>query len=185
MRSGSGRYGLSAALFSEEFSREHPDEVRELTANLQRHGAPYTGMAAHFLASVYHDTVSRLRLIRSPTLVVHGGADRMTPLRNATLLADGIPDAELAIIPGVGHAYLLEKPERSAEVVLEFLRRRDPGPGRARRNPVEPWSRAWGLPVGALRTAQSLAMRTWRVDRSRAARSASRNGEVAGHVATD
>jgi pimeloyl-ACP methyl ester carboxylesterase len=167
MRSGSGRYGLSAALFSEEFVREHPDEARELTANLQRHRAPYTGVAAHLLASVYHDTVSRLRLIRSPTLIVHGGADRMTPLHNATLLSERIPDAELAIIAGTGHAYLLEKPEESAAVVLEFLRRRRPGPGPARRNRTEPWTRAAGLPVGALRTARSLAMRTWRPDRSR------------------
>jgi acetyl esterase/lipase len=124
-------------------------------------------VAAHLLASVYHDTVSRLRLVQAPTLVVHGGADRMTPLRNAELLAERIPDAEMAVIPGTGHAYLLEKPEESAEVVLEFLRRRNPQPGRARRNPTEPLSRAWGLPVGALRTARSLAERTWRVDRMR------------------
>jgi 3-oxoadipate enol-lactonase len=167
MRSGSGRFGLSAALFSEQFVREQPDRAKELTENLQRHRAPFSGVAAHLLASVYHDTVSRLRLVRAPTLVVHGGADRMTPLRNARLLAERIPDAELAIIPGAGHAYLLEKPEESAEVVLEFLRRRDPQPGRARRDPTEPLSRAWGLPVGALRTARSLAERTWRLDRSR------------------
>ena len=72
MRSGAGRYGLSAALFSEQFRSERPDEARELPENLQRHPPPRTGAAAHLLASVYHDTVSRLRLIRSPTLVVHG-----------------------------------------------------------------------------------------------------------------
>ena len=60
------------------------------------------------------DQVARLRLIRSPTQVIHGGADRMTPLRNAEQLVDRIPDAELAVIDGTGHAYLLEKPEESA-----------------------------------------------------------------------
>jgi 3-oxoadipate enol-lactonase len=162
MRSGTGRYGLSAALFSEQFTREHPDRARELTRNLQKHPAPLSGVAAHLLASVYHDTVSRLSRIAAPTLVVHGGADRMTPLRNAHLLADRIPDAELAVIEGTGHAYLLEKPEESAEVVLDFLRRRQPVAGPRRRDPVEPLTRAAGLPVGMLRTAQSLAIAAWR-----------------------
>lgn len=167
MRTGSGRYGLSAALFSEQFALEQPDRARELTENLQRHRAPYSGMAAHLLASVYHDTVSRLRLIRSPTLVVHGGADRMTPLRNAEMLVDRIPDAELAVVEGAGHAYLLEQPETAAELALEFLDRRRPVAGRPRRSRTEPVTRAVGLPVGALRTAHSLAMSTWRLDRTR------------------
>jgi 3-oxoadipate enol-lactonase len=162
MRRSSGRYGLSGALFSDEFRRAHPEHARELTENLQQHRAPHSGVLAHLLASVYHDTMSRLRLIRSPTLVVHGGNDQMTPLRNAELMVDRIPDAELAVIAGTGHAYLLEKPEESAEVVLDFLRRRQPKAGRPRRDPTEPVSRAWGLPVGAARTARSLAELTWR-----------------------
>jgi pimeloyl-ACP methyl ester carboxylesterase len=166
MTRSSGKYGLAGALFSERFRQEQPDRARELAQNLLKHRAPRSGVVAHLLASVYHDTYSRLRLIRSPTLVVHGGDDRMTPLRNAHLLVDRIPDAELAVIPGTGHAYLLEKPEESAEVVLEFLRRRAPEAGQPRRSRTEPLSRAWGLPVGALRTAQSLAAATWRTDSS-------------------
>src|SRR4051794_10101139 len=168
MRStGSGRFGLSAALFSEQFLREQPDRARELTVNLQRHRAPFSGVAGHLMASVYHDTVSRLRLIQAPTLVVHGGADRMTPLRNARLLAGRIPDAGGAVIEGTGHASLLEKPEESARVVLDFLDRRRPEAGRRRRNPTEPLTRAWGLPVGAMRTAHSLALRSWWPNRHR------------------
>ncbi len=166
MRRSSGKYGLAGALFSDRFRQEQPDRARELAGNLLKHRAPRTGVAAHLLASVYHDTYSRLRLIRSPTLVVHGGDDRMTPLRNARLLVDRIPDAELAVIDGTGHAYLLEKPEESAEVVLEFLRRRAPVAGAARRSATERVTRAWGLPVGALRTAHSLAAATWRPDSS-------------------
>jgi pimeloyl-ACP methyl ester carboxylesterase len=168
MRSGgTGRYGLSAALFSEQFLREQPERARELTVNLQRHRAPFSGVAAHLLASVYHDTVSRLNRISAPTLVVHGGADRMTSLRNARLLAERIPDAELAVIEGAGHAYLLEKPETSAEVVLDFLHRRQPSAGRQRQDPTEALTRAWGLQVGAFRTARSLALRSWWPDRHR------------------
>lgn len=162
MRRSSGRYGLAGALFSERFRREEPDRVRELTDNLLAHRAPRSGVLAHLLASVYHDTYSRLRLIRSPTLVVHGGDDRMTPLRNAHLLVDRIPDAELAVIPDAGHAYLLEQPEASADIVLEFLQRRAPAAGQARPHRTERLSRAMGLPVGAMRTARSLAEATWR-----------------------
>ena len=147
--SGTGRYGLSAALFSEQFTREHPDEARELTANLQRHRAPYSGVAAHLLASVYHDTVSRLRLIRSPTLVVHGGADRMTPLRNADAAGRGHPRRRAGGDPGhrarlpAGEAGGVRAPWCSTSCAVAT-----PGPGRPRRNPTEPLTPGLGAAGG-------------------------------------
>ncbi len=155
-----GRPWLGPLVFSDAFRREHPERARELLRHFARHRARPQGIAAHWWASVYHDTVSRLGAIRAPTLVLHGDADTMTSPDNARMLADAIPDAELVLLPGAGHAYLLEQPEASRDALTGWLARRGPiAPGVARTGwgaRAEPLTRALGLPVGALRTGRSL-----------------------------
>ena len=155
-----GRPWLGALLFSPEFRAEQPERVRALLRHFAAHRAPPHGAASHWWASVYHDTVSRLHRIQAPTLVLHGERDAIAPLANARLLAQLIPDAELAIVTAAGHAYALERPEASLALLTQWLERRGPiaagrphGGAAAR---MEPVSRALGLPVGALRTGRSL-----------------------------
>ena len=92
---------------------------------------------------------------------MHGERDAMAPISNARLLADEIPDAELAIVPGSGHAFLLERPEASLELLTDWLDARSPIAAGAPRTGVaaraEPLTRALGLPIGAARTGASLA----------------------------
>jgi 3-oxoadipate enol-lactonase len=66
-----------------------------------------------------HDTSGRLSEIEAPTLVVHGTEDRMLPVSNAHAIASRIPGARLETMQGVGHAFWWERPERSAELLLE------------------------------------------------------------------
>jgi predicted dienelactone hydrolase len=105
--------------------------------------------------------VSRLGRIQAPTLVLHGGKDAMAPIANARLLAERIPRAELVVIPGAGHAYLLERPEESFDALTNWLDRQGAiAPGRRRSDAAvkwEPVTRRLGLPIGALRTGASLA----------------------------
>jgi hypothetical protein len=90
-----------------------------------------------------------------------GERDAMSPLANARLLAARIPDAELAIVPGAGHACALERPEESLALLVEWLERRAPIPAGAPRTGAaphwEPFTRTLGLPIGALRSGASLA----------------------------
>src|SRR4051794_19771054 len=158
-----GRPSLGSWLFSPAFRREHPERVRELLRFFAAHRAKPRGINAHWWATVYHDTVSRLPQIQAPTLVLHGAHDAMAPVANARLLAARIPDAELRLVEGAGHAYLLERPEHSRDLLVEWLERRSPIPaGRPRTGlaaRTEPLTRAFGLPVGAARTGFSLAAR--------------------------
>jgi len=153
--------GLGSLLFSPEFRAREPQRVRELLRPFRAHRPPAHGVVAHWWATVYHDTVSRLGDIQAPTLVMHGGADGMAPLSNARILAERIPDAELAVIPGAGHAFLLEQPEATRERITDWLDRRGAiAPGRPRTGMAarwEPVTRRLGLPIGALRTGASLA----------------------------
>ncbi len=156
-----GRPWLGAMLFSESFRREQPERVRELLAYFALHRASAWGVNAHWWATVYHDTVSRLACIQAPTLVMHGERDAMSPIGNARMLAERIPDAELAIVPGAGHAFALERPEESLSAAARLaaaasrpIAAGSCAPGLAAR--AEPVTRALGLPVGALRTGVSL-----------------------------
>jgi pimeloyl-ACP methyl ester carboxylesterase len=59
----------------------------------------------------------------APTLVIHGSEDQRVPTANAFLLASLIPGAELSIIEGGRHAYLVEFREEASRAVNEFLAR--------------------------------------------------------------
>jgi len=104
--------------------------------------------------------VSRLGQVHAPTLVLHGERDGMAPVGLARMLAARIPDAELALVSGAGHAFGLEAPEETARLVYDWFDRRSPiaaglpRGGIARR--AEPLTRALGLPIGALRTGGGL-----------------------------
>jgi pimeloyl-ACP methyl ester carboxylesterase len=158
-----GRSWLATMLFSPEFRREHPERTLELIGYFKRHRPSLRGVTAQWWATVYHDTVSRLGQIQAPTLVMHGEHDPMSPLANAEILAERIPDAELAIVRGAGHAFALERPEESLATVTRWLGGKRPvGAGRRREGlgaRVEPLSRALGLPIGAFRTGASVVAR--------------------------
>jgi 2-succinyl-6-hydroxy-2,4-cyclohexadiene-1-carboxylate synthase len=66
----------------------------------------------------------RLGEIRVPTLLIAGALDtKFADL--AGQMHHGIPDAELELVPGAGHAVHLESPRQFAEIVREFLARRN------------------------------------------------------------
>ncbi len=67
------------------------------------------------------DTSDRLADIHCPTLVVVSKEDLLTPLRFSQQLAQGIPQAELAILEHGGHACVVESADAVVKVMLDFL----------------------------------------------------------------
>jgi pimeloyl-ACP methyl ester carboxylesterase len=63
----------------------------------------------------------RVRRIRVPALVLWGTADRLVPVRLAPRLADALPEAELVILPEVGHVPQFEVPDDVNREVGRFL----------------------------------------------------------------
>lgn len=76
----------------------------------------------HRAASRTHDAWDRLADITSPTLVIHGTDDEMTPPANAERIAAAVPGAELELLDGARHGYYLEDP-RATDRVIGFLGR--------------------------------------------------------------
>jgi len=79
-------------------------------------------MIARMQQSIRFDPVARLQTIRAPTLLLWGEEDKMIPFTNAADYLKAIPGAKLVPLPGVGHLPQEEAPQRSLEVVREFLR---------------------------------------------------------------
>ena len=71
------------------------------------------------------DVRDRLSDVGAPTLVLVGSADEATPPEDARLIADGIPDAALEVVPDAAHLPNLEQPEVVNTAVLRHLQALD------------------------------------------------------------
>ncbi len=59
--------------------------------------------------------------LRTPTLVMHGVADRLIPYADGEAFAANIPGARFIGYPGVGHVPMEQIPDRSAADLKDFL----------------------------------------------------------------
>lgn len=85
---------------------------------LERSESP-ASMFNHASVALAGDWTGRFRDITQPVLVVHGRQDPVLPLPNGRALADGIRNAELLILDGVGH----ELPQGAWAQVAEAIAR--------------------------------------------------------------
>jgi 3-oxoadipate enol-lactonase len=82
--------------------------------------------------AMVHDIREKLPVVQAPTLVIVGEEDVLTPPSLSQYIAEQVPDSELYIQPGRGHASALEDVAGWSAVVLDFFRRveaRDQGSG--------------------------------------------------------
>jgi pimeloyl-ACP methyl ester carboxylesterase len=68
------------------------------------------------------DPGGKLGQIRCPTLVVHAEHD-LVPEAFSRSLAEGIPNAEIVFLSGLGHFAYLEAANRAMPPVVKFLQR--------------------------------------------------------------
>ena len=90
-------------------------EHRQATAQ------PLAAWLAQAAAGMSFDVYDRVAEVAAPTLVLTGDRDVVVDPRNSELLASRIPGARLEVLPGTGHLFFWEEPERFVEVVKEFL----------------------------------------------------------------
>jgi poly(3-hydroxyoctanoate) depolymerase len=62
-----------------------------------------------------------LHEIRMPTLILHGDDDPMVPVDNARRMASLMPQANLHIVPGGGHLFMIDEPESVTDELFGFL----------------------------------------------------------------
>ena len=90
------------------------DMLNELTATARRVPGRLRvrllGVLHQTAAASSHDATRRLHRIQAPTLVLHGGADELVPVSNATWLASRIAGAQVRVVRGGTHLLVLESP---------------------------------------------------------------------------
>jgi pimeloyl-ACP methyl ester carboxylesterase len=99
--------------------RAEESRYADFTAMAEALPAPRETIGLQVQAIVSHDTSARLSNISTPTLVIHGTADRVLGYPNGPLIASLIPGAQLGTYEDVGHMFWWERPERSAELLRQ------------------------------------------------------------------
>ncbi|MGW1679848.1 alpha/beta fold hydrolase [Saccharopolyspora sp. NPDC002376] len=74
-----------------------------------------------FVASTTHTVIDHADDIHLPTLLIAGESDEIAPLPGQRALATRMSDAELVVIPNVGHLVHYETPGPAAEAIQRFL----------------------------------------------------------------
>jgi 3-oxoadipate enol-lactonase len=110
---------VMARYFSEEFRAAHP-EVVDLTGKRFLE-VPVEGYAACCDAIRDLDFTGRLAGIRARTLVIAGEKDAGTPVAMSRAIAERVPGARLAVIPGAAHLSAVEKKDEFNALVRQFL----------------------------------------------------------------
>jgi len=64
---------------------------------------------------------NKLDLVKSPTMLITGTKDILTPPQNSLYLVNKIPNASLVQIPGGGHGLMFQFPNLFSNYVLTFL----------------------------------------------------------------
>ena len=73
-----------------------------------------------FKKIISEDLAPYLIQIKTPTLVIWGENDKITPLGEGKIIAETIPGAKLIIIKNAGHFAFLEKLEKFIRLVKEY-----------------------------------------------------------------
>ena len=73
--------------------------------------------------NAYQDGLDAAAKVRGPTLVIAGAADRMTPARQATKLAEAIQQAQLVTLAACGHMMMVEQPDATLDALVAFLQK--------------------------------------------------------------
>src|SRR3954469_15882914 len=97
--------------YGERTRREHGERIAEDIAHRLRHPTDPLAYLHQVAVAASHNTYGRLGDITAPTLVVHGGQDRLQSPKNARVLAEAIPHAKLTLWPDAGHLYTTDEPD--------------------------------------------------------------------------
>lgn len=117
------RQGLEVAV-SEDYPEARSEEFEQMVDWRIADSPPLADYIKQMVAGTKFDASSGVEEIQNPTLVIHGGDDRVVPVSNAESLSQKLPDAKLRVLENAGHLVFIERAEEVNEEILSFLQRR-------------------------------------------------------------
>jgi len=113
---------FARVLFAPDTAQKNPGLIAEVRQWMEATTAE--GLAGGLLAMRDRDDyLPRLSGMTLPSLVLGAEQDLAVPIEHSRLLAAGLPQSELYIIPGAGHMANFEQPELFNQRLVEFLAR--------------------------------------------------------------
>jgi pimeloyl-ACP methyl ester carboxylesterase len=105
------------------FSDLIPVDREAATISMMRENIrPATVRAAGHIAAET-DLRAMLPSVDIPTLLLHGDADARSPLSAARAIQAAIPGSEITVLPGLGHACVVEDPDACSVAIGRFAER--------------------------------------------------------------
>jgi pimeloyl-ACP methyl ester carboxylesterase len=112
--------------WTEVYARNHMHLIEKYLQVRMANLCPVEFYFRHVLARQEHDTSGRLKDIKAPTLILVGDDDHfvvsdMSHRAGADILAQGISNSKLIVLPGERHSYFYGEPEKVHRLIREFL----------------------------------------------------------------
>lgn len=116
-----GHWGLGADVLTDIFAPDASAGTRAALGSYQRQ-ASSAATAAELLELSYGvDVTTRLAAVQAPTLVLHRDQDRAAPVGQAHVIAEGIPSAQVRVLPGRSHLPYIGDVDLLVAEIREFL----------------------------------------------------------------
>jgi pimeloyl-ACP methyl ester carboxylesterase len=114
---------LLPVIIPPQFAAEHPEIKAMMVAGAKMMPPTPAETADRALAGIMQfNAYDRLPQIKCPVLIVHGDKDVLVLPENANLIKSRIPQAELYIIPGAGHAFQVADPIGIHQKIVTWLK---------------------------------------------------------------
>jgi pimeloyl-ACP methyl ester carboxylesterase len=114
-----GSSALSARVVRAAFGDRPSPVAVKLVAEMGRSMEP-AAMVASLSGLLDHDARAALAATRTPSLVVVGTRDLLTPVPAGRHLARLLPDADFVVLPRAGHQLMQERPAELAQLLDAF-----------------------------------------------------------------
>jgi pimeloyl-ACP methyl ester carboxylesterase len=113
--------------WTEEYVKNNPDKIENYLTVRMRNLCPVEFYLRHLIARQSHDTSQRLKDIEQPTLILVGEGDRnvtseINHRTSSEILANGIPDAKLVVLPNERHSYFFSNPGEAHRIIRDFIK---------------------------------------------------------------
>jgi len=111
-------YVLARRAFGRNASPSHVQLTAELVASV-----PASTTWPSGIGLLEHDAEEALAATRTPSMVIGGELDNITPIALSRRIAEHLPDCELHVFPDAGHQLMLERPSEIADLLDAFGKR--------------------------------------------------------------
>jgi len=112
--------------WTKEYAGAHRDLIGKYLEVRMANLAPLECYLRHLIARQQHDTSGRLKDIKVPTLILvgeddHGVTSDLSHRTGADILARGIPNSKLLVLPKERHSYFFTNPDAAHKIIREFI----------------------------------------------------------------